>query len=32
VHLVDGLFALDVFAQVELIERVALVWWDRDSA
>jgi len=32
VHLVDGLFALDVFAQVELIERVALVWWDRDGA
>jgi 2-polyprenyl-3-methyl-5-hydroxy-6-metoxy-1,4-benzoquinol methylase len=32
VHLVDGLFALDVFAHVELIERVALVWWDRDGA
>jgi 2-polyprenyl-3-methyl-5-hydroxy-6-metoxy-1,4-benzoquinol methylase len=29
VHLVEGLFALDVFAHVELIERVALVWWDR---
>jgi 2-polyprenyl-3-methyl-5-hydroxy-6-metoxy-1,4-benzoquinol methylase len=32
VHLVDGLFALDVFAHVELIERVALVWWDRVAA
>jgi len=32
VHLVDGLFALDVLAHVELIERVALVWWDRVAA
>lgn len=29
VHLVEGLFALDVFAHVELIERVAVIWWDR---
>ncbi len=28
VHLVDGLFALNVFAHVEILERVAVIWWD----
>jgi len=28
IHLVDGLFALDVFAQVQIVERVAIIWWD----
>jgi 2-polyprenyl-3-methyl-5-hydroxy-6-metoxy-1,4-benzoquinol methylase len=28
IHLVDGLFALDVFANVQIVERVAIVWWD----
>jgi 2-polyprenyl-3-methyl-5-hydroxy-6-metoxy-1,4-benzoquinol methylase len=32
VHLVEALFALDVFAHVELIDRVAIVWWDRPAA
>ena len=32
VHLVEALFALDVLAQVELIDRVAVVWWDRAPA
>ena len=32
VHLVDALFALDVCAHVEVIERVAVVWWDRVAA
>ena len=26
IHLVDGLFALDVFANVEIVERVAVIW------
>ena len=32
VHLVDGLFSLNLFAQVEIIERVALIWWDTPRA
>jgi predicted TPR repeat methyltransferase len=32
VHLVDGLFSLNLFAQVEIIERVAIVWWDTPRA
>jgi 2-polyprenyl-3-methyl-5-hydroxy-6-metoxy-1,4-benzoquinol methylase len=32
VHLVDALFALGVLAHVELIHRVAVVWWDCASA
>jgi 2-polyprenyl-3-methyl-5-hydroxy-6-metoxy-1,4-benzoquinol methylase len=32
VHLVEALFALNVLAHVELIDRVAIVWWDRPAA
>jgi 2-polyprenyl-3-methyl-5-hydroxy-6-metoxy-1,4-benzoquinol methylase len=28
IHLLDGLFALDVFANVQIVERVAVIWWD----
>jgi SAM-dependent methyltransferase len=28
-HLVDGLFELDIFATVEVHAGVALIWWDR---
>lgn len=31
IHLVDGLFALDVFAHVEIIEHVAVIWWNAAS-
>jgi hypothetical protein len=31
VHLLDGLFHLHVFANVEVVEGVAIIWWDRAS-
>jgi len=32
VHLIDALFALNIFANIEIVDHVAIIWWDTQPA